>query len=1310
MNINFPNIKAAQANNIDIKKIICQDQVVWYKPGEYTEIYVNVPAGATAEQKTINILNQSTNSITELYINNEICTLPSVSVNDIMNGSVTINLLTEPIVTNIENTSGYIYEMPEGTNKIRIKGEFSLLGSTCNITDIKLQNKLTSLRLAFFLTTGITTLPSMSTWDLSEVINMQGVFYSSSIQSVDFSGCNLTKVEDMSYAFAGCMSLTDINLINIDTYNVVNFEAMFHSCIALTELDVTMFDTINCKNFSLMFNSCQSLTALDLSNFNTSNATNVSYIFEGCSLLTTMDLTNFDFTNVTDCQMMFDGCLALTSVTFPEKAPAPKLQRIYGIFYDCVNLTSVTLPFESQVTDARVMFYGCSKLSQADISKLNLDTVKVSQVINTSGVGTGESTMNEMFAHCIKLTTVTQNVIDTLQDITYNAKGLFTDCVSIDCSNTNGFEYFEDKVGTNGLPDQLTYMNIPSKFGGLGGGGDYSVIKVEIPTGTTKNITVNNQLANSITKLNKLNVNDVTYTPDRTSSYDINTLDIETNTSAALVSILGTGTLEEYNLYIINGETTLTEDEYQDYLASKEIETLDLDYETDETNELSEDTSYDDQIEILAISNTTYTLQPGVNYIQVKGACNFKDSTCNIIDAHVENGLTIYNNLFSGCTTITELNSVKYWDTSKVTTFASMFYNCSSLKTIRQALHWNTSLVNTLLASFSGCKVLESLEGLQNWDVSNVTTMRDTFFNCLLISDLSPLSNWKLTSNKSLFSTFCSCKSLTSLLPLKNWNTSIVIEFNNCFFKCEKLTSLDGLQNWDVSSAINICDMFNTCTSLSDISQISSWRPTKCTNYGSMFSKCYSLTSVKLSNLVNTLNVSNVNLSNMFFNCEKLTDISGLSGWNVSNVTNMIGLFQHCVVLENLLPISDWDISNNISLENTFRETAITNTDDLSNWVTTSLGKLVYTFYGCSKLTDITGISNWDVSNVTRLTGCFSGCVLLVNILPLGKWDLTNCTIFYEIFGNTSITTLGNPNATTKEEKGLAAWADVIKPTNLSRVFYMCKKLTDISALKDFKTETVTEIAYLFYKCNLITDFSSISGWDISNVNNMSYFVGECNINSLDIISNWDFRSVDNMDSAFSKTNITTADLTLFKNLNPMNVSNLFDGCLNLTTVNLTNNTNNNTGLNTLNLTTITSMFRNCGLTTSITGVENLITENVQNITSLFENCKSLKLPINNLNWNFSGLTANNGHQNAFVNLGKNITLAPEEKADLDLTGCGVIPSNGFLKVFSGSYFTSIKVNVDTTALYNNNNDHRSAFSECPNLTSLTVSGAWGSI
>ena len=112
------------------------------------------------------------------------------------------------------------------------------------------------------------------------------MFYGcSSLQSIDLSSFNSTKINDMSCMFNGCSSLQSINLSSFNTTNVKYMDYMFHNCSSLKSINLSSFNTTNVNNMCCMFSGCSSLQSIDLSSFNTTNVEVMYSMFDRCSSL-----------------------------------------------------------------------------------------------------------------------------------------------------------------------------------------------------------------------------------------------------------------------------------------------------------------------------------------------------------------------------------------------------------------------------------------------------------------------------------------------------------------------------------------------------------------------------------------------------------------------------------------------------------------------------------------------------------------------------------------------------------------------------------------------------------------------------------------------------------------------------------------------------------------------------------------------------------------------------------------------------------------------------------------------------------------
>ena len=175
---------------------------------------------------------------------------------------------------------------------------------------------------------------------------------------------------------------------------------------------------------------------------------------------------------------------------------------------------------------------------------------------------------------------------------------------------------------------------------------------------------------------------------------------------------------------------------------------------------------------------------------------------------------------------------------------------------------------------------------------------------------------------------------------------------------------------------------FQTCTSLTDISALSGWDMSGVTDMSDMFSGCGALTDISA---LSGWNVSGVtSMSTTFYNCTSLANLSALSDWNVSNVTDMGDMFSSCGSIANLSPISGWDVSG--------------------------VTRMSAMFCDCTSLTDISALSGWNVSNVTDMSDMFSGCTSLADISALSGWNVSNVTDMYGIFSSCPVERIGIPS------------------------------------------------------------------------------------------------------------------------------------------------------------------------------------------------------------------------------------------------------------------------------------------------------------
>ena len=315
-----------------------------------------------------------------------------------------------------------------GTNYTNISFNYTIEAISGQMQEVKLiwkdNNKPTSTGCLFLGCSEITEI-DLSNFDSSEVIRMSRMFYQCSfLTSLDLSNLNTSKVTHINALFYSCTSLKYINLSNFDTSKIKSMSSLFSYCLSLVSLDISNFNTSEVKSMNFMFHHCQSLKTLDLSNFVTSNVESMEHMFDFCESLESLSLSNFDTSQVTNMVSMFGTCTNLNTLDISNFNTA-NVVELYGIFNSCGKLTSLNLSkFDtSKVTNMNKMFNNCGSLKFLDTSNFNAENVTL---------------MYNMFSNCEKLESLNLSNFNTMKVL--NMSYLFSNCKSLsnlDISNFN---------------------------------------------------------------------------------------------------------------------------------------------------------------------------------------------------------------------------------------------------------------------------------------------------------------------------------------------------------------------------------------------------------------------------------------------------------------------------------------------------------------------------------------------------------------------------------------------------------------------------------------------------------------------------------------------------------------------------------------------------------------------------------------------------------------------------------------------------------------------------------------------------------
>ena len=208
------------------------------------------------------------------------------------------------------------------------------------------------LALSYMFAHSKATSVDLSSFDTSNVTNMNGMFQDSVATSIEVGSFSTSNVTDMQRMFRSSKA-TSLDLSSFDTSNVTDMSYMLQYCEA-TSLDVSSFDTSKVTNMSWMFSGSKA-ESLVLSNFNTSNVTDMGAMFYYSEALT-IDVSSFDTSNVTTMGSMFFYTLA--SSLDVSNFDTSKVTNMYSMFafsyatsidvsnFDTSNVTSMEHMFE----------------------------------------------------------------------------------------------------------------------------------------------------------------------------------------------------------------------------------------------------------------------------------------------------------------------------------------------------------------------------------------------------------------------------------------------------------------------------------------------------------------------------------------------------------------------------------------------------------------------------------------------------------------------------------------------------------------------------------------------------------------------------------------------------------------------------------------------------------------------------------------------------------------------------------------------------------------------------------------------------
>lgn len=146
-------------------------------------------------------------------------------------------------------------------------------------------------------------------------------------------------------------------------------------------------------------------------------------------------------------------------------------------------------------------------------------------------------------------------------------------------------------------------------------------------------------------------------------------------------------------------------------------------------------------------------------------------------------------------------------------------------------------------------------------------------------------------------------------------------------------------------------------------------------------------------------------MSYMFQYAYNLTNLTGLSSFNTSNVTSMRGTFERMYSLENI-DVSHFDTSKVTDMTAMFMGLRKIKKLDLRNFNTSKVNVMTHMFNDCTSLTDL-NVTSFDTSNVNSMSNMFNYTPSL-QVIDLSSFKITSSVAQtnYANFVTTSNTSL----------------------------------------------------------------------------------------------------------------------------------------------------------------------------------------------------------------------------------------------------------------------------------------------------------------
>lgn len=443
---------------------------------------------------------------------------------------------------------------------------------------------------------------------------------------------------------------------------------------------------------------------------------------------------------------------------------------------------------------------------------------------------------------------------------------------------------------------------------------------------------------------------------------------------------------------------------------------------------------------------------------------------------------------------------------------------------------------------------------------------------------------------------------------------------SNMFKDCTHVETIDT-SKFLSKNVTNMNSMFRNCSALVEL-DLSTIDALKVTDMGYMFDGCTSLTNIITTALFQTNNVKTMN--SMFRNCSGFQTISLVSQvyFRSNNLLDMGFMFSGCTGLTSLVLGTSFQVITTEIMNNAFENCSSLTSLNLNSWRTNRAYQMNSMFFGCSSLTSITFNTTYFVNqNIRNISSnsIINGSYNMYKNCPAnkpawsgGNWDSESGTfvenpIYLVIAAN--IAAAINTTAVSFMRSETPSWGtvtDISKDQNKTIITWMDTN-TRIQYWYSSRQEVYIQAAGggLFYGKSTLKTIN-IVGWNSSMVTSLATMFYGC-LALETITMNLDTYNVTNMSNMFQNCYaLTSVDFSNFNTSNVTNLNGMFRDCRAITHVNLSS-------FNTSKVTTLANMFYDCYALSTV-NLSSFDTSNVTDMAWMFAFSGITTLDLSNFN------------------------------------------------------------------------------------------------